>query len=165
MMTLYQKFELINTFIFDIDGVWTSGSLDITEEGDLLRTMDAKDGYACRKAIDEGYHMAIITGGYSKGVINRLESIGITEIHTRISRKYELLQKLASENRINPNTTMYVGDDILDKDCMENVLLAACPFDAVSEIIDISDYISPFSGGHGCVRDVIEKVLRIQDKW
>lgn len=164
-MNAYQKFEKVDTFIFDIDGVWTSGGLHITEEGYLLRSMNAKDGYACKKALDNGYHMLIITGGFSAGVQDRLEKFGIPEIHTRVHDKLSLIKQLQSEGRVKPESTVYVGDDILDKESMEYVFMAACPYDAAAEIVGISDYVSPIPGGQGCIRDVIEKVLRAHNKW
>ncbi len=164
-MDVYSYFSVIDTLIFDIDGVWTNGDLLVCENGDLLRVMNSKDGYAGYRAMTAGYKIVVITGGISKGVSDRLEKLGVTEIHTGIKNKLELFQKLVAEGRINPETSLFMGDDVPDKEVMESVHLACCPKDAVPEVKQISQYISPFKGGKGCVRDVIEKMMRVQDKW
>ncbi len=164
-MNLLEAFKDIHTFIFDVDGVLTDGSLLITEKGELLRTMNVKDGYAMKHALDQGYRICIITGGNSVGVNNRLKALGITEIHSGISKKIATYNQVVEHLEIDEGGILYLGDDIPDYEVMRRVGLPVCPADAVQEIIEIANYISPFKGGQGCVRDVIEKVLRLQNKW
>jgi 3-deoxy-D-manno-octulosonate 8-phosphate phosphatase (KDO 8-P phosphatase) len=164
-MNLLEAFKDIHTFIFDVDGVLTDGSLLITEKGELLRTMNVKDGYAMKHALDKGYRICIITGGNSVGVNSRLKALGITEIHSGIGKKIATYNQVIEHLQLDEGGILYLGDDIPDYEVMRRVGLPACPADAVQEIIEIANYISPFKGGQGCVRDVIEKVLRLQNKW
>ena len=164
-MNVLEKFKDINTFIFDVDGVLTDSTLIVTEKGELLRTMNAKDGYAMRKAIDEDFLICIITGGKSEGVALRLEGLGITEIYSGISDKVECYHKIIEKYDVNPEHILYMGDDLPDYEVMRLVGLPTCPSDSVPEIKSVSQYISPIKGGYGCVRDVIEKVLKLQGCW
>jgi len=162
---VFDKFKKIDTLIFDVDGVWTDGSLLVTEEGHLLRTMNSKDGYAGRRAVLAGYKMIIISGGHSKGVEDRLSKLGMTEVHISIRNKIELFEEMVARGLVNPKTTLYVGDDLPDCKVLKAVELSCCPKDAVPELLEECDYISPYGGGRGCVRDIIERVMRSQGKW
>lgn len=164
-MIVFDRFKSIKTFIFDIDGVWTNGELLVTETGELLRTMNAKDGLAGSRAIRSGYQFVIITGGVSKGVEDRLRNLGVAEVYIGIRDKTKLFDQLVAEKKLDPTTALYMGDDLPDIGVLKAVHLATCPKDAVQEVLDICHYISPFEGGKGCVRDVIERVMRIQAKW
>ncbi len=164
-MNTYEKFCHIDTLIFDVDGVWTNGELHITEAGELLRTMNAKDGFAGNKAMRSGYKLIFITGGISVGVEDRLTKLGASEVHIGIRDKSKLFDELVSQGKIDPKKSLYMGDDVPDIGPMKKVLLSTCPNDAVIDVLEVSDYISPYKGGQGCVRDVIERVLRSQDKW
>lgn len=165
MSNVLAKFKDINTFVFDVDGVFTDSSLLITEKGELLRTMNARDGYSVAHAIKKGYNIVIITGGNSDGVRKRLEGLGTKHVYTAVKDKWALYQELTESGIIKPESSIYMGDDIPDLEVMTNASLTACPNDAASEIIEISDYISPFEGGNGAVRDLIQSVLKIQGKW
>jgi len=155
----------ISTFIFDVDGVLTDGMVNITENGELLRTMNTKDGYALKCAVDAGYLICIISGGINKGVQDRLEGLGITAIYLGAQHKLEQFYRFIDMNNLLPENILYMGDDIPDYPVMQKVGLACCPKDAVPEILDISAYISQKKGGKGCVRDVIEQVMKVQGKW
>ena len=155
----------INTFIFDVDGVLTNGFITITTNGELIRNMSVKDGYALKTAVDVGYNVCIISGGSNEGVRRRLEGLGITDIYLGTHTKTIQLQDYFTKNNINPENVLYMGDDIPDFPVMKLVGLPCCPKDAVSEIQSISKYISQKKGGTGCVRDVIEQVLKVQGKW
>ena len=155
----------ISTFIFDVDGVLTDGKVTIFTDGKLVRTMNVKDGYAMKTAIDNGYRVCIITGGNSEDVKSRLRGLGITDIYLSAHNKTEQLDEYLDIYNINPENVLYMGDDIPDFHVMKLVGLPACPKDAVPEIQKISLYISQKKGGNGCVRDVIEQVLKVQDKW
>ena len=160
-----EKFENINSFIFDVDGVLTNGGLYIFPDGNFVRKMNAKDGFALKLALKKGYNIAIITGGIEKNIKERLEKLGITNVFLNAHDKLPILNKYLSDNKIDPNTSLYMGDDIPDLKPMKNIGLACCPNDAVYEIKEISHYISNINGGSGCVRDVIEQVMRIHGKW
>ena len=155
----------ITTFIFDVDGVLTDGTVTILTNGELLRKMHTKDGYAIKTAIDKGYNICIISGGTNEGVRSRLRGLGVTDIYLGTHDKVEQLEEYFDIYNINPENALFMGDDIPDYQVMKMVALPACPKDAVPEIQDISLYISQKKGGNGCVRDVIEQVLKVQDKW
>lgn len=166
MATSYkQLMNTIDTFIFDVDGVLTNGMITITTDGQMYRNMNIKDGYALRSAINAGYNICIISGGTNEGVRKRLEGLGITDIHLGAHQKIIQFEAYCQEKNIDPKNVLYMGDDIPDYPVMEQVGLAACPQDAAPEIKDVSEYISPITGGNGCVRDVIEQVMRVQGKW
>ncbi len=164
-MNYLEQFKNINTFIFDVDGVLTNGKLIILESGKLLRQMNTRDGYALRKAVDEGYKVAIITGGRSEGVVKRLQGLGVTDIYIGAHDKVATFHAFTEKYKINPATTLYMGDDMPDYEVMHLVGMRTCPADAANEIRELSEYVSPIKGGEGCVRDVVEKVLTLQDKW
>ncbi len=155
----------ITTFIFDVDGVLTDGSITITTHGEMLRNMNIKDGYALKTAVDQGYHVCIISGGSNEGVRKRLRGLGITNIHLGVQNKVETLDEFLDIYQINSTQALYMGDDIPDLYVMQKVALPCCPQDAAPEIKAVSKYISHKKGGKGCVRDVIEQVLKVQGKW
>ncbi len=155
----------ITTFIFDVDGVLTDGKVTIFTDGQLIRTMNIKDGYALKTAVESGYHVCIISGGTNEGVKARLRGLGITDIYLGAHDKVAQLDEYLDIYNINPEHVLYMGDDIPDFHVMKRIGLPTCPKDAVPEIQDISLYISQKKGGNGCVRDVIEQVLKVQDKW
>ncbi|WP_290700045.1 HAD family hydrolase [Lacinutrix sp.] len=157
--------ENISTFIFDVDGVLTDGSLTITATGDMLRTMNVKDGYALKQALNKGYNVCIISGGTNEGVRKRLENLGFKDIYLGAHNKIEQFQDYIKSNNIKPENVLYMGDDIPDIPVMELVGLATCPQDAVQEVKSVSKYISHIKGGKGCVRDVIEQVLKVKNDW
>jgi len=164
-MNYLEKFKNIDTFIFDVDGVFTNSELIILESGKLLRKMSVRDGYAVKHAIKNGYRIAIITGGKSEGVVTRLKSLGIKEVYSGIQDKVDAYLEFMHMNDLDPVKVLYMGDDFPDIEVMHKVGVAACPKDAAHEVVEIADYISPIEGGKGCVRDVIEKVMRLHSKW
>lgn len=155
----------ITTFVFDVDGVLTDGSIQIGTNGELLRTMDIKDGYAMKHAIDQGYTVAVISGGKNEGVRHRLRGLGLTDIFLGCEDKVLQLEEFMDLYNISPDQVLYMGDDIPDLYPMQKVAMPTCPQDAVAEIKEISKYISHRKGGSGCVRDVIEQVMKVQGKW
>ncbi|GAA4272085.1 HAD-IIIA family hydrolase [Aquimarina gracilis] len=155
----------ITTFIFDVDGVLTDGTVIINTEGELLRTMSIKDGYALKTAVQQGYNVCIISGGKNEGVRKRLKGLGITDIYLGAHHKVEQLDEYLDIYNIKSENVLYMGDDIPDMPVMQMVGLPTCPQDAVAEIKEISKYVSFKKGGKGCVRDVIEQVLKVQGKW
>lgn len=155
----------INTFVFDVDGVLTDGSIQISTKGELLRTMNIKDGYALKMAKNAGYNVCIISGGKNEGVRKRLRDLGINDIYLGVEDKVEQLDEFFDIYEITAEEVLYMGDDIPDYYPMKLVGLPCCPQDAAPEVKEISLYISHKSGGEGCVRDVIEQVMKVQGKW
>jgi len=155
----------INTFIFDVDGVLTNGTLTIMPDGELVRHMNVKDGYAMKNALNKGFRVCIISGGTNEGVRNRLQALGIDDVFLGAHDKIKEYSELVKKYNLKPENVLYMGDDVPDYPVMKLVGLPACPNDAVREIQQVSKYISDKKGGEGCVRDVIEQVLRVQNKW
>ncbi|TLF44868.1 KdsC family phosphatase [Maribacter aurantiacus] len=155
----------INTFIFDVDGVLTDGSVLVTTTGEMLRKMSVKDGYALKVAIDRGYNICIITGGTNEGVKKRLQGLGITDFYMGSHHKIDALEEYLGIYGIDPKNVLYMGDDIPDIPAMKKVGVASCPQNAVPEVRAICDYISHINGGSGCARDVIEQVLKVRGDW
>jgi len=155
----------ITTFIFDVDGVLTDGSVHVFENGELVRQMNIKDGYALKTAVDAGFKVCIISGGSNEGVRSRLSKLGLTDIYLGAHNKIEQYEEILKKYNLNPENVLYMGDDIPDYPVMKLVGLPCCPKDATSEIQEISKYISQKKGGKGCARDVIEQVLKVQEKW
>lgn len=155
----------ITTFVFDVDGVLTDGSILITTEGGLLRKMDVKDGYALKNAINHGYTICVISGGNNDGVRKRLRGLGITDIYMGTLHKTDKLEEFLDIYNINAENVLYMGDDIPDVPPMQMVGLPTCPQNAVKEVKDVAKYVSHKNGGEGCVRDVIEQVMKVQGKW
>lgn len=164
-MNVFDRFLHVQAVILDIDGVCTDNRIHVTDHGEFLRSMNVRDGYAIKKAIQSGFHMAVISGGKSLGARLRFELLGLHEVHLGIDHKWTTLESILGKWNINPIHAAYMGDDIPDLEVMSKVGLAACPEDAVPEILKISHYISPYTGGNSCVRDLIEKILQAQDKW
>ncbi len=157
--------EHITTLIFDVDGVLTDGTITVTTSGEMLRSMNIKDGYALKTAVDNGFNICIISGGSNEGVRLRLEGLGIKDIYLGAHNKIEQLSTYLSTHNIKPENVLYMGDDIPDYPVMKGIGLPCCPQDAVPEIKNISKYVSHKKGGKGAVRDVIEQVLKVQGKW
>lgn len=155
----------ITTFIFDVDGVLTDGVVTVTTSGELVRNMHTKDGYALKVAVDSGFNVCIISGATNEGVRTRLRGLGITDIYLGTHKKMEQFEEYINVYNLKPENILFMGDDIPDFQVMREVALPCCPKDAVPEIQDISVYISQKKGGKGCVRDVIEQVLKVQGRW
>ncbi len=162
---MLKSFKDISAFVFDIDGVLTDGDLLVMDNGLMLRKMHVKDGYALQLAVKKGYMIIVISGGNSPQVQERLLKLGIENVYMKVENKIEKLKSLSSQFNLQKEEMLYMGDDIPDLEVMQYCGLACCPADAVSEVKTISKYISPLKGGEGCVRDVIEKVLKLQGKW
>jgi 3-deoxy-D-manno-octulosonate 8-phosphate phosphatase (KDO 8-P phosphatase) len=155
----------INTFIFDYDGVLTDGSVIMMADGEALRISNIKDGYALQLAVKKGYNVAIISGAKSASMSERLKALKITDVFLGIENKIGTLKHYLEAKNIDPSHVLFMGDDIPDYEIMLAVGLPACPADAAEEIKKVSKYISHHPGGKGCVRDVIEQVMKVQGKW
>lgn len=164
-MSLLDQFRQIKAFVFDLDGVLTDGTLQVFPNREFIRTMDIKDGYALQLAVKKGYHMLVISGSVSKPCAERLDYLGIKHVFMKVSDKEDVLAQYVLANQLKWEEVLYMGDDLPDLNVMKLVGLACCPSDAVPEIQQIAQYISPYPGGKGCAREVIEKVLRLNNDW
>ena len=155
----------INTFVFDIDGVFTDGIVVIAQDGEQLRTANVKDGYALQYAVKKGYNVAIISGGKNEAVHKRFNGLGVTDVFLGSHNKVEVLEAYIKSKNVDLADVLYMGDDIPDYRAMKMVGLPTCPNDAAPEIRGIAKYISFKEGGKGCVRDVLEQTMKVQGKW
>ena len=162
---LFDQFKRVKAFVFDIDGVLTDGTVQVTEQGGQLRTFHIRDGYALQLAVKRAYPVAVITGGTSSGVEMRMNALGIRHVFSGVSDKLSVLNKWLQEQELVAGDTLYMGDDIPDLLCMRTAGIPVCPADAAEEVKATAVYISPRAGGKGAARDVIEKVLKLQGKW
>lgn len=164
-MHFLSHLKLIKTFVFDMDGVLTDGGLLIDDKGQWLRRMHVRDGYAIQLAVKSGFNVIVISGSNSPQVTERLKKLGVEHVFMQVTEKAKFLREFAFRNSLTLSEMLFMGDDIPDYECLQLVGFACCPADAAPEIIKICKYISPYKGGYGCVRDIIEKVLKLNDKW
>jgi 3-deoxy-D-manno-octulosonate 8-phosphate phosphatase (KDO 8-P phosphatase) len=164
-MNLLEQFKNIRTFVFDVDGVLTDGTLMILEDGQMVRKMNIKDGYALQLALKRGYRVVIISGGTSEAVRERLNRLGVNDVFLRVHNKQEVLTQYVMQNQLKWEEVLFMGDDIPDYIVMKLVGLPCAPADAAPEIKQISVYTSSINGGFGCAREVIEKVLKLNNDW
>ncbi|WP_316796780.1 3-deoxy-D-manno-octulosonate 8-phosphate phosphatase [Pedobacter agri] len=160
-----QKLKDITTFIFDVDGVLTDGSVQVNDNGQSLRTFNIKDGYALQLAVKRGYNVCIISGGDGIAMAKRFSNLGITDVFLGTGDKVSIFNQYLLDKKITAGEVLYMGDDIPDLKVMKLVGLPTCPADAVDEIKAISTFISPYQGGKTAARDIIEKVMKLQGKW
>lgn len=164
-MNVLEIFKGVTTFVFDIDGVMTDSTVLLLENGLQARQMNIKDGLALQMAMRNGYKVMVISGGTSEPVIRRLQYLGIQEIHLGLLDKLKFFEGIRTQYNLEWTEILYMGDDLPDIPVLEKVGLPCCPEDAVPEVKAVSQYISSASGGKGCVRDVIEKVLKLNGHW
>ena len=164
-MTILDQFKKITTFVFDVDGVLTDGTIYVFDNGEQVRAMSIKDGFALQLAIKKGYNILVISGSNSPAVINRLNKLGINDVFMKVLDKRAVLLRFMQEKNINAEQVLFMGDDVPDYMAMQEAGLKCCPADAVPELKKIAAYISTKEGGKGCVRDVIERVLKLNGHW
>ena len=164
-MNYKTKLKDIKAFIFDCDGVLTDGCVTLLPSGEQVRTMNTRDGYALQLAVKKGYIVAVISGGSSVAVKTRMIKLGVHDVYLACHDKVTALKELIHIYSLDPTQILYMGDDLPDYEVMQEVGLPTCPDNAVQEIKNLSDYISPKKGGEGCVRDVIEQAMKVQGKW
>lgn len=164
-MNVLELFQKITTFIFDVDGVLTDGTVLVLDNGIQARKMNVKDGVALQMAIKNGYRVLVVSGGHSPQVIDRMKGLGIEEIFMSVKDKKTFISDYLKKHHINKEQALFMADDLPDIAAMKIVGLPCCPADAVTDVKEIVKYISPFNGGEACARDVIEKVLRLNDHW
>jgi 3-deoxy-D-manno-octulosonate 8-phosphate phosphatase (KDO 8-P phosphatase) len=162
---ILDKFAQIDTFLLDVDGVLTNGSVIATDGGEMRRSFNIKDGFALQFAVKQGYNVIIISGGNAEGVRSRLKNLGIKHVFTGVANKRDFLLKLSEDMSLDLDNCLYMGDDYPDISVMNLCGLKVCPNDAVWEIKENSDWITQSNGGEGAVREIIERTLLMQDKW
>ena len=162
---VYQLFNNIKAIAMDVDGVLTDGSLLCADSGEWIRRMNIKDGYAIAHAVKNGLHIACISGSIGEGVKKRMQRLGVEFVFQDVKDKSVVLTEWLQSINVKPEETIFIGDDIPDLVAMKIVALPCCPNDAVHEVIEQSSYVSPRNGGDGCVRDIIEKVMKLQGTW
>ncbi|HEY4800131.1 MAG TPA: HAD-IIIA family hydrolase [Bacteroidia bacterium] len=160
-----QLLKNIKAFAFDIDGVLTDGKIIVLPDGNMVRTMSTRDGYAMQHAVNKGFKIVVISGGKSEPSRNRLEKLGVHDVFMGVTDKVAALNKFMADHQLKQEEILYMGDDMPDYDVMRLVGIPCCPKDAAEEIKKLSIYISGFKGGDGCVRDVIEQAMKIHGKW
>lgn len=166
MANFKEDIALCKAFILDVDGVMTDGGIMPIEGGkDFIRQYNAKDGYAIAYAVRRGYKVCVISGGFGELLQSRLQRLGVTKAYLGCMNKIEAMEEFFSEHDLDPATTIYMGDDIPDLECMARVGIPVCPADACAEVQEAARYVSEFKGGRGAVRDIIEQTLRAQDEW
>jgi 3-deoxy-D-manno-octulosonate 8-phosphate phosphatase (KDO 8-P phosphatase) len=165
MSDIKSRLHAVKAFAFDVDGVFTNGSVMLHPGGEFIRMMNIKDGFAVQHAVKMNYPIAIITGGYSKMVRKRFKSLGVKDIYMKSANKTVVFEEFIKKHFLRHEDVLYMGDDLPDFEIMKKSGFAACPADSAEEIKAISHYISHRNGGEGCVRDIIEQVLRLQGKW
>ncbi len=155
----------VSTFMFDYDGVMTDGRVILQHDDPPLRTANVRDGFILQLAVKMGYNVVVISGGISRSMDNRFDTLNIRDAFTGVKNKLEVFEKYIKERNIDPEKVVYMGDDIPDIPVMKRVGVPVSPADAVEEVKEVSVYISDKKGGEGCVRDIIEQVMKIQGKW
>lgn len=155
----------VSAFVFDVDGVMTNGKIMITSQGEMYREMDTRDGLALKFALIKGFKIGVISGGTNEGVRKRLELLGINKVYLGVNKKDIAFDDFINSLKIDPKEVLFMGDDFPDLPVMEKVGVATCPQDAVSDVKKIVDYVSHKKGGDGCVREIVEQVMRVQKKW
>lgn len=162
---MLDKLRGIKCFVLDIDGVLTDGTLIVMPGNQLIRTMHVKDGYALQLAVKKWFKVIVISGGNAPEVKERLEKLGITDVFLSVHDKLEHLKEITRIYGYTQEEILCMGDDIPDIEILQYAGVAACPSDAVAEVQRLCHYISPIPGGKGCVRDIIEKTMKIQGVW
>lgn len=165
MSSINYDLNKIKAFVFDVDGVLSCDVIPLHPNGDPMRTVNIKDGYALQLAVKKGYQVAIITGGYTEAVRIRFSRLGITHIYMKSAVKLKDYQDFLEKTGLQSEEVMYAGDDIPDYEVMKLVGLPVAPADAAPEIKRIAKYISHKNGGHGVARDVIEQTMKAQGNW
>ncbi|HVN57461.1 MAG TPA: HAD family hydrolase [Bacteroidales bacterium] len=165
MSNFKERLSGIRAFIFDIDGVLSLQTINLNSFGIPARTVNLRDGYALQLAVKKGYRIAVISGSSSKDYLKRLKLLGVTDIFLNSKKKIDHYNAFLRKYNLDKREVLYMGDDIPDFEVMQQCGIAVCPADADSEIKQISAYISDRRGGEGCVRDIIEQVLRLHNNW
>lgn len=165
MSSINYDLTKIKAFLFDVDGVLSPSCIPLSSDGEPIRMVNIKDGFAINSAIKSGYGFGIITGGNSDAVKKRFENLGIQYVYMKSRIKMDDFNDYIERTGYKPEEIVYIGDDLPDHDVMQIVGLAVAPADAAPEIKNVAQYISHQKGGEGVARDVIEQVMKAQEKW
>lgn len=160
-----QYLKGIKAVIFDVDGVLSASTIPMDDDGMPLRTLNIKDGYAIQLAQKMGLRCAIMTGGNSEAIRHRYEYLGMKDIFMKCAVKIQTYERFLQTYNLQDDEIIYMGDDIPDLEIMRRVGCPCCPADACEEVREVSVYVSPYEGGRGCARDVLEQVLKAQGLW
>jgi 3-deoxy-D-manno-octulosonate 8-phosphate phosphatase (KDO 8-P phosphatase) len=160
-----ERFASIRLFAFDMDGVLTDGTVMVMPGGEWVRRMHIRDGFALQLAVKKGYEVALVSGSWSAPVADRMRKLGVQHVFEKVEDKSMCLNDLMYTLGLKPAEVLFMGDDVPDLPALREVGLATCPADAADDVRMIAHYVSPFRGGEGCVRDVIEKTLRLNSQW
>ncbi len=165
MTMINYNLKQIKAIVFDVDGVLSAEMITLHPNGEPMRTVNTKDGYAIQLAVKLGLRIGIITGGRTESVRIRYEGLGVSDIYMGSAVKTVAYNDFKARHNLDDSEIMYVGDDIPDYEVMSMCGCPVCPNDAVADIKAVSLYVSDRRGGEGCGRDVIEQTLRAQGKW
>lgn len=165
MINYKEKLSPVRAFVFDFDGVMTDGSVWVYADRETVRCGNIKDGFAVQYAVKKGYIVAVISGATSASIDNRMQMLGVDQCYTGCGDKIHTYNEFLRRNNLTDAEVLCMGDDLPDYPLLKRAGVSTCPSDAAVEIKEIVDYVSPFGGGHGCVRDVIEQVLRLRGDW
>lgn len=155
----------VKAFVFDVDGVFTDGKIMVTHENQFYRTYNAKDGFAIKTLTSKGYKVAVISGGKGDSILHRFKALGVSDIYTDCFEKLEAMQDFMAKHNLEYKDILFMGDDVPDIRPMQLAGVSACPAYASNDVKRVARYVSGFSGGEGCVRDIVEQVLRAQNNW
>lgn len=159
------RFDLVTTIMMDMDGVLTDGRVITLENGEHLRFINSKDAYAIQHAVKSGYRLALLSGGHSVGVERRMKALGVEHVFMRVPSKLQVYEEFKLAHELKDEEILYIGDDMPDYEVVQQAGIGCCPADAAADILAIADYVTTTGGGHGAVREVIEKVMKVQDNW
>ncbi len=165
MINFKELLSTVKSFVFDVDGVMTNGSVTLMPDGEMVRTLNVRDAYALQQALGKGFPVAIITGTKSESLRKKLIELGLKDVYLNALNKKDAFDEFLLAYDLHPSEILIMGDDLPDYEIMQLCKIRSCPADAASEIRSMCLYISPKKGGEGCVRDVIEQVLKAQEKW
>ena len=155
----------IRAIFFDVDGVLSCETIPQHPNGDPMRTVNIKDGYAMQHAMKCGLILAIITGGRTEAVRIRYVGLGLKDVILGAAVKIKAYNDLKKKYGLRNEEIAYVGDDIPDYEVLTTCGLPCCPADAAPEIKAVCTYISHKNGGQGCARDILEQILKAKDLW
>ncbi len=155
----------VRGFVFDVDGVFTDNRLAILPDGEFVRSYNSKDGFVIRQLVKKGYPVCIISGGKGRALELRFEMLGVTDVYLDCFEKLDRLERFMAKHGLEADQVLFMGDDVPDIPPMRRVGMPVCPADAAIDVKAVSRYVSAYAGGEGCVRDVVEQVLRARGDW
>lgn len=165
MENFKEDIENVRAFVFDVDGVFTDNRLAVMPDGEFVRTYNSKDGFVIRQLVKRGYPVCVISGGKGRALELRLEMLGVKDVYLDCFEKLDRLREFMAKHGLRPEEVLFMGDDVPDIPPMRHVGVPVCPSDAAVDVKQVARYVSPFAGGEGCVRDVVEQVLRARGDW